>query len=764
MVKELHKRKITLPAEAKRIILECTLFLLALFLTPVKFIFGTLPFGFVLCASAKKDAPFAFAGAIASCIFFIEDTGVYIIAFISLFILRTLAAFIKKPEGEKREKYGASLPHLLGELFSENIFLRVLISLACAFGVGIYYTVLGGYVLYDIFALVFFVVSCPLLTYLASGAWEMHRLREFYVGVAVIGFMVAFGLRGVSLSGFDFSVFISFAVVLYVTRTTSTAWGAVLGALLSLCIEPRFALSLIICALVFGILCNLSNLLAIICAIILSISYAIWAGGYDAFTYVVPELVGSGVLVFPILQLNLPNSIKIRRLCGEKHDSFTKDAELKEIKRESCDASRAFYDVSKMLQSTQRESKITSLEAFQADARRGMLKLCASCPKEEICWSRDSETTERAFSSICENAYFFGASQKSCLDEKFLHRCPSVEKITEEAAKLSFENLENGIKNDKLEISACAFELCARIIGAKEAKNVRFERDEAKSKKAEKALIKSDLSFESVEILGNKSILVFVSGVDTARSKIPISKIPDVLSRALGVELDEPTIEEENGLYNVWLSALPTLKSSYSKRSVSKENGSSGDALCAFLGGERSFYLICDGMGTGKQASLTSNMCVSFLEAMLPLTNDTEVCLGALNSFVRAKGGELSSSVDLLQVDNFTKEATFYKSGACPSLIKRGERVFTIASKTAPIGIMKRLDCERLSFTFESGDIAVMISDGALSKKGDFSYIEELLKSSGESEPTLLSEEIVNSFLGSNEQLDDLSVFVIRFD
>ena len=237
-----------------------------------------------------------------------------------------------------------------------------------------------------------------------------------------------------------------------------------------------------------------------------------------------------------------------------------------------------------------------------------------------------------------------------------------------------------------------------------------------------------------------------------------------MLSRALGVELDEPSIEEENGLYNVWLSALPTLKASYSKRSVSKENGSSGDALCAFLGGERSFYLICDGMGTGKAASLTSNMCVSFLEAMLPLTNDTEVCLGALNSFVRAKGGELSSSVDLLQVDNFTKEATFYKSGACPSLIKRGERVFTIASKTAPIGIMKRLDCERLSFTFESGDIAVMISDGALSKKGDFSYIEELLKSSAKSEPTLLSEEIVNNFLESNEQLDDLSVFVIRFD
>ena len=89
---------------------------------------------------------------------------------------------------------------------------------------------------------------------------------------------------------------------------------------------------------------------------------------------------------------------------------------------------------------------------------------------------------------------------------------------------------------------------------------------------------------------------------------------------------------------------------------------------------------------------------------------------------------------------------------------------FTVTSKTAPIGIMKKLDCERLSFTFESGDIAVMISDGALSGKGDFSYIEELLKNSCEVLPTALSEEIVNKFLESNEQLDDLSVFVIKFD
>ncbi len=764
MVKQLYKKKFTLSPEARRIMLECALFFLALFLTPVKFIFGTIPFGFVLCASAKKDAPFAFVGAIASCIFFVTDAGVYIIAFISLFILRTLAAFLKKPEKEAKERFGARLPHILGELFCENIFLRVLISLACAFGVGIYYTVLGGYMLYDVFALVFFVTVCPLLTFLASGAWENIVSLEFYIGLAIIGFMVAFGLRGRALGVFDFSVFLSFALVFYISKVASPVWGSVLSALLSLCFEPRFALSLVICALVFGILFHLSTFVAILCSAILSISYSIWAGGYDAFTYIVPELIGACVLAFPILQLDLLPSPKIRSAIGKTSYNLGKTAELSELKRETTLASRAFYDASKALQSAHREAKSVTLEAFQDDAKHQMLKLCTACPKEEICWSRDSETTERAFSSIGESAYFLSSVNKGALDEKFIHRCPSFEKISEEAVSLSRANLENGIKNDKLEISACAFELAAKMVSALGARDTEYEKNEHLSKKAEKALIKAGVFFDAAEVLGTKKIRAFIYGVDTVRSKIPISKITEILSGALSVSFDEPTIEAKSEAATVELSMLPRYKTSYSKRSISKKDESNGDSLSAFGGDGRSFFLIADGMGTGRGAHLTSNMCASFLSSMLPVAKETEPCISALNSFVRAKCGELSSSLDLLEIDSISGEAAFYKSGACASFIKRGERVFTLCSKTAPIGIMKKLDCQRLSFTFESGDICIMISDGLLGTKGDFSYIEKLLEKSDLCEVSALSEEIVNEFLKNNEQTDDLSVLVIRID
>lgn len=764
MVKQLFKRKLALSPEAKRIILECALFFLALFLTPIKFIFGTLPFGFIICASAKKDAPFAFVGAIFSCIFFVSDKGVYIIAFISLLILRTIVAFLKKPEKDSKERIGARLPYILKELFCENIFLRVLISLACSFGVGIYYVVQNGYMLYDIFSLVFLVTLCPLLTYLASGAWENGTPRSFYVGLAIIGFMVAFGLRGRVLGGFDFSVFLSFVLVFYISKTASPVWGVVLGALLSLCIEPRFALSLVICALAFGVLFHLSTFLAILCAAVLGISYSVWAGGYDAFSYIVPELIGACALVFPILQLDIIPLVKIRAIGTKSTVDFSKVAQLEEFKDSLRCTSRAFYDVSKSLHSAHLESKNITLEEFSDDARRQMLKSCASCPKEEICWTRDTETTERAFRSISESAYFLCSHDKSTLDEKFVHRCPSFEKISEETVELSFANLENGIKNDKLEVSAYAFELAAKAVTELSTKAEECKKNISLSEKAEKSLIKSGLCFENATVFGTKMLRVLIFGIDTVRSKIPISKVSEALSASLGVHFDEPTVFSSSETSSVELSMLPPHKTSYSKRSISKNDKYSGDTLCAFGGGEHSFYLICDGMGTGHYAHITSSLCASFLSSLLPVVEETESCLSVINSFVRAKSNELFTTVDLLKIDNVSGEASFFKSGACVSLIKRGEHIFSLSSKTAPIGIMKKLDCQRLSFTFESGDICVMISDGALSKRGDHSYIEALLKKTVASEPSALSEEIVNEFLKNNEQSDDLSVLVIFFE
>ena len=70
------------------------------------------------------------------------------------------------------------------------------------------------------------------------------------------------------------------------------------------------------------------------------------------------------------------------------------------------------------------------------------------------------------------------------------------------------------------------------------------------------------------------------------------------------------------------------------------------------------------------------------------------------------------TTVDLFALDCFTGRGTFFKSGAAPSFVKRGERIFKIRSRTVPIGILEDVDAEKTTFACEDGDAVVMLSDG----------------------------------------------------
>ena len=89
-IKELKKR-VKISKEAKEILLEIGVFILSFALTPVRFLFGTYPFGIALTGACKRQAPFAFAGAALSALIFMEGNAVYVIALVALLGLRLAA-------------------------------------------------------------------------------------------------------------------------------------------------------------------------------------------------------------------------------------------------------------------------------------------------------------------------------------------------------------------------------------------------------------------------------------------------------------------------------------------------------------------------------------------------------------------------------------------------------------------------------------------------------------------------------------------------
>jgi hypothetical protein len=139
----------------------------------------------------------------------------------------------------------------------------------------------------------------------------------------------------------------------------------------------------------------------------------------------------------------------------------------------------------------------------------------------------------------------------------------------------------------------------------------------------------------------------------------------------------------------------------------------SGDAVTSFEADGRFYMVISDGMGSGKEAALTSGVCVTLLEKLIKSGAELETALKMLNRIIRASGRETSTTVDIAEIDLVTGEARFIKSGAAPSFVLRDGGIFRLQSKTVPIGIIRALDAEMIKFDIAAGDTIVMVSDGA---------------------------------------------------
>ena len=124
-------------------------------------------------------------------------------------------------------------------------------------------------------------------------------------------------------------------------------------------------------------------------------------------------------------------------------------------------------------------------------------------------------------------------------------------------------------------------------------------------------------------------------------------------------------------------------------------------------------------MGSGREAAMTSRLCGVFLKKMLLAGNSKPVAMEMLNNFIRSKNTECFSTVDLLEIDLLNGRASFIKSGAVASYVKRGEQIFRISSNTMPVGITKEINAEEVTFELEDGDVIVMVSDGVGQSKED---------------------------------------------
>ena len=157
--------------------------------------------------------------------------------------------------------------------------------------------------------------------------------------------------------------------------------------------------------------------------------------------------------------------------------------------------------------------------------------------------------------------------------------------------------------------------------------------------------------------------------------------------------------------------------------------GVCGDAIVSFEAEGKYYMLISDGMGSGREAALTSGVCAAILQHMIGAGAGLETSLKMLNNIIRAGERECSATIDIAEIDLLTGKARFIKSGAAPSFVLRGGSIFRLQSKTVPIGSLRALDAEMIRFDILPGDRVVMLSDGAARSYEEVPWLLDMMTS-----------------------------------
>ncbi len=758
-------KKIKISSELKMILTEISVFVLSFILMSIRFLFGLYPFGIAFISSQRKYTPFAFCGCLLSVVFTMNTDIVYVIALCGVLGLRIVSGLIQKKESPLSLTLGKTDGiSFLDTLFCESTDVRVAIAAFCAFGIGIYRVVLSSYSYFEIFVLIFSTVLVGILTYTLS----LTKKRELSLSYAVLIFALLYALRGVSFFSLDVSLIVSYALVLYVSKQLGGIKAGAFGLLLGLCQSTAFTPIFAIGGLVSGIIWSISPYLAIMSAFALSVGYGVYAGGYTALIEVTPELLFVSLMMYPLLRfkmLPIPEFIRQNAKGIKSIDTVILESRDKRDKERLCTLTSSFEEIAELIKDASEKAKTPTRVDYRAICLEECEGFCYSCPKHSICWEKDISTTEANINKLGDELFENGEVDTYTVNEKFLHRCPNIEKIIEKINHVSKEKLQNSVKNNKLDVASYDYEQISRLLYSTQSEQIKDEYVDIRlSERLERALAKINLVYDEIRVIGRQKRQIIITGINPERTKCDAATLKTELEDALDSKISNPEFSMQGAYATMYACTVSNFKTDELFESKIKEGEEiNGDSCIAFDGlSSKRYMLLCDGMGSGKDANTTSTMCTSFLKSILSVTSEKEIALAMLNSLLRAKGLESSSTVDLLEIDLVSGKSSFVKSGAAPSFIKRGDKVFKLQSKTMPIGILKDLDAEELSFELQAGDICIMLSDGIAETKEESEEIMALLRSEKSDCIDTLPEKILSQAKNRSGRSDDMSVCILR--
>ena len=755
------------------------------------------PFGLAYLCAATKYVPFIFLGTLFGSVGDQDNMMLLVAASVFIFSARYLLSrfLMYSPQKIKNQLrtddqnsamastaagdisndiflknfFHAVMP---GGIFGENAATRAGIGAVAALLLAIFQVILSGFTTLSVVTAIFTVAAVPAMTYAFTGAFDGPRAGALCeAGTAAVLFSLVLSFDGMLLFGLSLKILSAFFFTLYISKTGGILRGGVIGLLCGLACDPIYAPLFALAGFASGVFWGVGCITAVLVACAAGIGYAVYINGFAAIRSVVPDLLVSAAIFYPFARYQLlPHVFYGGKATAEANEATLSEAFVTRqresgVKEKIQAMSEVFSSLSGAFYGLAERMRRPCVRELQQLCDETCEKYCSRCSYHSLCWERELEETEKSLKKLTSVLYEKGRVEKNSVPERLQSRCLSLEKIISELNEAAAALLEEKILRDKTEVFAMDYEAMSKLLTAAIEENAEdFEPDIALSRRVRRAMEYMDFYAQNVTVFGSRKKSILAAGVDLNRMHLGADELRTTFENLAGVHYHAPSFEINDEYVTMSLTAAPCFEAEWSVSQDNKKSESMcGDAASLFANREDYFYaILSDGMGSGRDASVTAQLCSMFLERMLLCGNRRSVTLEMLNGFLRSRSDECSATVDLAEIDLITGEACFIKSGAAPSFIVRDGNIFRISSNTTPMGILRSIHAEQTRFQLLAGDIIVMVSDGIAPETDEGIWLAELLANEMCGNLRVMAERIVNRAKERNLRTDDMTAVLIR--
>ena len=766
-------------------------------------VFDTYPLGLALLCASSGHTPAVLVGLLVTAVVNMESAAPYICAYLAAAILRIIvAAVFDAPDArfempqtlqkrlreriekespltddeQKKKAKKTTRDAFWQRIFGESILLRMSAASLCALVIALYRVISGGFRYYDWFAALFMILMATAATAVFALSLERRSDTKWLIGIseAALLFTLVYASRTVTLLSFPLAPMAALFFTLYVCANRSTLEGILAAGIAGLAYDPIQAPALLLAALVSLFLkqTKRESPTAILLPVLAMLAWAAYVKGFLILLPLIPATLLAATAFVLVQKTSILSFPHTENETDGEEETAQQQQQVESIRyRDSNERFRgisdAFSSLSEVFYNLSDRFRRPGTLDLRLLCDRSFDAFCSDCPNKNICWGLEYTATLGEVNDLIAQLHTRGRVSDEHVGEQLSNRCTRIdgilERINTDCARLTGEML----RNNRTEIVAMDYESAADIINdALEADSGEYLVDAELGKKIAEYLKDADVRAESVTVFGNRMRKILIRGAEVDEAKVTFETMRSDLGEMCGSELGFPTFEVEGSVSTMTLTAKRKIAVISAQNNVSADGGVSGDSVNLFCNKKDYFYaLISDGMGSGKEAALTSGLCSVFLEKMLRAGNRAATSLRMLNNMIASRAHdstkECSSTVDLLELDLMTGEGAFLKSGAAPSFVVRDKVVRRLQAGTVPIGILNTLDVQKTDFPLRAGDTVVMVSDGILQGDEDCEWLTSYLAGAAAQTP----EEIVYHICrrsAEGETHDDCSVVALR--